>query len=251
MTSKCTSIESVRGQVNKVINIAIVEDNNQEAKKLMNCLAQFALRNQLQFQVTHFSDATMLLDPYKANWDLIFLDIQMPLMSGMDAARRLRQVDQSVTIVFVTNMAQYAIEGYSVDAFDYILKPINEHAFDLKLKRTLSHIGSKLSDRISIRSENGTINLQLRKICYIEVKGHYLNWNTLDGVYRSLGPLKNVDKQLPESYQAISRWYVVNMQHIHSVSGDDVFIRGEKLRIGRSYKQKFLQAYAEYMVGGM
>lgn len=237
--------------MNKVINIAVVDDDDQEAKKLKDCLEQFASQNHLQLQITYFPDAAMLLDSYKANYDLIFLDIMLPHISGMEAAKRLRRVDHSVTIVFVTNTAQYAIEGYSVDAFDYILKPINDHAFDLKLKRILSHLGSKIEDRIPIRAEGGTTNLQLRKICYIEVEGHYLNWHTLDGVYRSLGPLKNIDRQLPESYCAISRWYVVNMQHVHSVIGDDVLIGDEKLRIGRSYKQKFLQAYAEYMVGGM
>lgn len=234
-----------------MINIAVVEDDSQEAKKLMNSLTEFAAQNHQQFQVTHFPDAAMLLDQYKSNYDLIFLDIVLPLISGMEAARRLRQVDHNVTIVFVTNMAQYAIEGYSVGAFDYILKPINDHAFELKLKRILSHLGSKIEDRISIRTGGGTISLQLRKICYLEVKGHYLNWHTLDGVYRSPGPLKHIDKQLPESYCAISRWYMVNMQHIRSVIGDDVLIMDERLRIGRSYKQKFLQAYAEYMVGGM
>lgn len=233
----------------EVINIAVVEDDSQEAKKLRDCLERFASQNHLQFQTTHFPDAAMLLGSYKANYDLIFLDIMLPHMSGMEAARRLRRVDQSVTIVFVTNTAQYAVEGYSVDAFDYILKPINDHAFDLKLKRILAHIGSKFEDRISIRTEGGTIRLQLRKICYVEVKGHYLNWHILDGVYRTLGPLKEIGRQLPESYCAISRWYVVNMQHIHSVIGDDVLVGDEKLRIGRSYKQKFLQAYAEYMVG--
>ena len=60
-----------------------------------------------------------------------------------------------------------------------------------------------------------------------------------------------MDQQLPESYCAISRWYVVNMQYVRSVVGDDVLMEGAKLRIGRSYKQKFLRAYAEFMVGGV
>ena len=237
--------------MNRVINIAVVEDDDQEAKKLTDCLEEFAARKHLQFQITRFPDAAMLLDRYKSNYDLIFLDIVLPLISGMEAARRLRRTDSSVTIVFVTNTAQYAVEGYSVGAFDYILKPVNDSAFELKLKRILSHLGSKIEDRISIRTEGGTTSLQLRKIRYVEVEGHYLNWHTLDGDYRSLGPLKHIDKQLPESYCAISRWYVVNMQHVHSVTGDDVLIGEERLRIGRSYKQKFLQAFAEYMVGGM
>lgn len=233
-----------------MINIAVVEDSEQEAKSLINCLMRYAAQNQLQFQIAHFPDAVPLLESYHADYDLIFMDIKLPGMSGMDAAKQLRQVDRSVTLVFVTNMAQYAVEGYSVEAFDYILKPINDYAFDLKLRRILAHVGNTLGERIVIRTAGDMIALQVREVRYIEVEGHYLNWHTQDRVYRSLGPLKSIGRELPESYRAISRWYVVNMQHIHSIEGDDVVIDGEKLRIGRSYKQKFLQAYAEYMVGG-
>lgn len=233
-----------------MINIAVVEDSEQEANDLMNCLTRYASQNLLQFEVTHFPNAVLMLDSYKANYDLIFMDIKLPLMSGMEAARRLREIDRSVTLVFVTNMVQYAIEGYDVEAFDYILKPINYHAFHLKLKRILAHIGSKSGERLVIRAEGETVGLLLREIYYVEVEGHYLNWHTRDKVYRSLGPLKTIDQQLPESYCAISRWYVVNMQYVSSVVGDCVLLEEKRLHIGRSYKQKFLQAYAEYMVGG-
>ena len=239
------------GRVRKMIDIAMVEDNEQDARVLTRCLEQYAQKNSLKFQITHFSDALKLINAYRSNYDLIFLDIELPLMSGMEAAKAIRRIDRSVPLVFVTNMAQYAVEGYAVEAFDYILKPINQYAFDLKLKRIISHVGSKIGQRIVIRTAGETIGLQVREICYVESDGHYLNWHTPDRVYRALGTLRSIEQQLPESYCAISRWHVINMQYVRSVVGDDVLLDNEKLHIGRSYKQKFLQAYAEYMVGGM
>ena len=222
-----------------MLNIAVIEDNDRDAKILEQCLTRYATQNHLPFQVAHFSSALKFINAYKSNYDLIFMDIEMPLMSGMEAAKALRQIDRGVTLVFVTNMVQYAVEGYAVEAFDYILKPINDYAFDLKLKRILSHVGSQAEERIVIRTGGETVGLPVRKICYVEVDGH-----------RSLGTLKSIGEQLPESFCAISRWHVINMQYVSSVIGDDVLVKEEKLHIGRSYKQQFLQAYAEYMVGG-
>ena len=126
-----------------MLNIAVIEDNDRDAKILEQCLTRYATQNHLQFQVAHFSSALKFINAYKSNYDLIFMDIEMPLMSGMEAAKALRQIDRGVTLVFVTNMVQYAVEGYAVEAFDYILKPINDYAFDLKLKRILSHVGTE------------------------------------------------------------------------------------------------------------
>lgn len=233
-----------------MFEIAVVEDNEQDAKVITDALTQYASNHQLEFRITWFPDALKLINTYKSNYDLIFMDIEMPHMTGMEAAKAIRRMDHGVTLVFVTNMAQYAVEGYAVEAFDYILKPVKDYALALKLNRIMAHVGSAVGERIVIRVDGETIGLQVRKIHYVEADGHYLNWHTRERVYRSLGTLKSIDQQLPDSYCAISRWHVVNMQYVRSVVGDDVLVEEEKLRIGRSYKQKFLQAYAEYMVGG-
>lgn len=234
-----------------MLNIAVVEDNDLDAQKLEEQLKRYAEANGLQLQISRFPDALKFISAFKSNYDIVFLDIEMPLMSGMEAARAIRKIDHNVTLVFITNLAQYAIEGYAVEAFDYILKPINSYAFDLKLKRIVSHAGSKTDERIVIRTEGETISLPVRAIRYIEAEGHYLNWHTQDTVYRALGTLKSIDQQLPKTYCVISRWHVVNLQYVRSVSGNDVLIDGERLHIGRTYKQDFLQTYAKYMVGGI
>ena len=109
-----------------MFNIAVVEDNDQDAKTIINSLTRYASKNQLEFRITRHPDALKLINKYKSNYDLIFMDIEMPHMSGMEAAKAIRRIDHGVTLVFVSNMAQYAVEGYAVEAFDYILKPDND-----------------------------------------------------------------------------------------------------------------------------
>ncbi|MBQ1490419.1 MAG: response regulator, partial [Blautia sp.] len=105
------------------IRIAIVEDEEAPRLALLTCLERFGKEKGLALSLSTFSDALSLLDHYEPIYDLIFMDIQLPYLNGMDAARRLRAMDQSVLLVFVTNLTQYAIAGYEVAALDYILKP--------------------------------------------------------------------------------------------------------------------------------
>ena len=103
-----------------------------------------------------YDRAFKLLDAYRSDVDLIFLDIQVPDMMGIDAARRIRDVDQEVMIIFVTNLTQYAIDGYSVRAFDYILKPLNYFSFSKKLRRALRMLSYRSNElHLDIKTKEG------------------------------------------------------------------------------------------------
>ena len=107
-----------------MFTVAVVEDDETAVAKLRACLDQYvATHAGVQFDVTVFNEPTSFLDPYKTVWDIVFMDIEMPNMDGMEAAHRLRAVDSEVILIFVTNMAQFAAKGYEVDALDYIVKP--------------------------------------------------------------------------------------------------------------------------------
>lgn len=104
-----------------MFTVAVVEDDETAVAKLRACLDQYAATHAgVQFDVTVFNEPTSFLDPYKTVWDIVFMDIEMPNMDGMEAAHRLRAVDSEVILIFVTNMAQFAAKGYEVDALDYI-----------------------------------------------------------------------------------------------------------------------------------
>ena len=103
--------------------IAVVEDNDAMRAQLCGFIAQYAQESGHQLDVTAFSDGAQLVEPYRPGFDIIFLDIEMPKLGGMPTAERIRRQDPDVVLVFVTNMAQYAIRGYEVDALDFVLKP--------------------------------------------------------------------------------------------------------------------------------
>ena len=113
----------------KMAKIAVVEDNDAMREQLCGFIAQYARESGRQLDVTAFADGAEIVDPYRPGFDIIFLDIEMPTLGGMPTAERIRQVDPDVVLVFVTNMAQYAIRGYEVDALDFVLKPVSYYQF--------------------------------------------------------------------------------------------------------------------------
>ena len=125
------------------VKIAIVEDEAASAQLLEECLLRYRTEAGAEMMITRFSNAEELLRDYRGEFDLLFMDVDMPGINGIDASRRLREMDSRVVLIFVTNLAQYAIYGYEVDALDYILKPVNYYALKLKLRKALEVVRSR------------------------------------------------------------------------------------------------------------
>ena len=121
-----------------MLRIATVEDDANDLEALRTHLSRYEKENGLKFQVTEFRDGEDIVTDYSADYDLILMDIEMAFLNGMKAAEKIRELDKDVIIIFITNMPQYAIQGYKVNALDYMLKPISYFSFSESMGKSAS-----------------------------------------------------------------------------------------------------------------
>ena len=123
-----------------MIHIAVVEDEKLFAEQILNFIRKYEKENNRQIKVTAYSDGEDIVEDYKGEYDIILMDIQMRFMDGMTAAEKIRSLDDEVIIMFITNMIQYAVRGYEVDAMDYVVKPVEYFSFSQKLDKAIARI---------------------------------------------------------------------------------------------------------------
>ena len=179
-----------------MINIAIVEDEAMYAKQLQEFLQQYQKENGEVFNITVYSDGDQIVHKYKSQFDIILMDVEMKFMDGMSAAEEIRKADTEVVIIFITNMAQYAIRGYAVDALDYVLKPVSYFAFSQRLNRAISRMKKREQKVITVNIKGGAVRINIANIYYIESQGHNLVLHTILGDYESAGTMKEVEEKL-------------------------------------------------------
>lgn len=230
---------------------AIVEDNSVDAGKLKGFLERFAEENGEDFAITVFKDAADFLDGYRQIYDMVFMDIELPGLDGMAAAHKLRAVDGEITLIFVTNMARFAVKGYEVDAADYLVKPVHYGEFELKLKRIIRR-HKEADESILVMRQSGYLRLLLREIRYIEVQGHTLIFHTENGVENSSGSLLKTEEKLAgKGFLRCNKCYLVNQRHIVAVEGYTLKMTGgEEVQISRPRKKAFMSELAEAMGDG-
>lgn len=235
-----------------MIHVAIVEDEMRAGAILEECLRRYTLETGEDFLVNRFTDALSFLEGCSRAYQLVFMDIEMPGLSGMEAARRLRARDDGVQIVFVTNMAQYAVSGYEVSALDFIVKPVKYSSFYLKMNRIMRYLRAKSGRQITVKKDKALLRFELRKLLYVEVRGHCLEYHTQEGIIEARGKLSELEKELNgEHFARCNQCYLVNLACVKAVHGLIVTVGKEELRMSRSKRSDFLNRLTDYLGGGV
>ncbi len=236
-----------------MFRILIVEDEDAAARTLERAVHMYGESVGERFQTMHLFSAIDLDEAVSQGFDLIFLDIEMPGQNGMDAAFDLRAHDAVTPIIFVTNLANYAVHGYAVNALDFIVKPFSYEDFRLRMDRAMQVMRQRVRRTISVRSRDGLRMFDAASLVYVDMDGHDLVYHLDDGLSVSVrGSMRKLDDELGGSpFLRVSSGCIVNMGHVRGVADAALTLStGDTVWASRANKKQVLEAIAVYLGSG-
>ena len=233
-----------------MIRIAIVEDEAEVRQQLRGYIQRYTRQYGTEFAVTEFADGMEILDDYRPVYDIVLLDVEMKHLDGMETARRIREKDGEVMLIFITNMAQYAIKGYAVGALDYVLKPVPYFAFSQQLQKAEERLRRRARHYLAVPVEGGLRRLDTAQIYYLESEGHRVHFYTEEGDFTAPGALKTFEEKLAgRPFARCNSGYLVNLAQVKGVQQGMAQVGPYALQVSRPKRKSFLAALADYIGG--
>lgn len=231
------------------INVAVVEDEKEYADLLVGYIEKYFSSTNKNFDVCTFNSAEEFFGEFaKSKYHVIFMDIKMSGMSGVNAATLIRKTDSAVLLFFVTSLAKYALKGYEVSAFDFMLKPVSYYNFALKMDRAVVELDKLFKRKAMVQITNDKTVL-VSKIIYVEVYKHQLTYHTKYGDFSVANEAIShaYTKLKPYNFAFCNRCYLVNLEHVTGINKTDLYVGDEVLKIANSRKNEFLRELNNYL----
>lgn len=222
------------------MKIAICEDQDEQAKQTKQIILTWAMHNNIEVDVKLFPNAeSFILSWEKVAFDLLVLDIYMGEMSGLALAELVRQKDQDIMLAFVTSYSQHILDGYSVNAIQYLLKPISPLSFTPILDKALSRYREIKQPALIVQNDGALINLKPHRIHYIAMFSHEAKIHTYDKEFTTRKTISELMKLLPSCFATCHRSYIVNILKIESLQKNRLHLcNGVVLPVSRGHSKK-------------
>ena len=233
--------------------ILLVEDDDREAMRLSSLLERYGKERGKEFQTKRLRSAFDLPEE-AATADLVFLDIELPGTDGMKAAEELRASGLDVPIIFVTNLAQYAVQGYAVSALDFIVKPVDYAALTLRMERAVKAMDARRGQTLSIHAKEGLRIFPARDLVLVETRGHDIAYVLRDGTELTVRKaLREAAAELPSPpFIQASSGSIINMAYVTGIEGSKIELEdGRDVFMSRSKRKGCLEALARYLGGSL
>lgn len=231
-----------------MLRITVVEDESASAQLLKEYIQRYSQERGIPVEVSVFEDGLSFIGNYEPPCDVVLMDIEMPNVDGMKAAEMLRKVDTKVNLVFVTNMAKYAIRGYEVEAIGFIVKPVNYYALALLFDKVVQRKQADQEDQVLIPVDGGRKRVALSDIYYIEVIDHLLIYHTAEGALMSAGKLAELEKSLGQrQFFRCQKSFLINLKYVTEIKSQFVLVHGNEIPVGRNKRKELIDVFCKYL----
>lgn len=231
--------------------IAICDDSTADQDYIMKLAHLWAKKMQHTIHTDVFPSAESFLFHYAGHkdYDILLLDIEMGGMDGVSLAKKLRQDNEKIQIIFITGFPDFISEGYEVSALHYLIKPIGEDALAKTLDRAAANL--KKAGRALVFSVNGeTFRVNTGEILYVEALAHFCRFNMTEGAFEVRQNFSELEKTLGEGFIRVHRSYLVQISCIKRISKTEVTLdNGDRIPLSRSNYQAVNQAFIRYFKG--
>lgn len=231
-----------------MIRVAIVEDSKETAQHLKSMIERYGKEYNRTFQFSMFSNGVEFISDYIPQYDLVLMDIDMPLLNGLETSKILRKLDGNVALVFVTNLEKYAINGYDVGAIGFIVKPLNYATLSVKMHRFMDMIKEEPEPYLVVSSKAGVLKVNLSDVYYITVDGRYVVLHTKTGEIDLHKSMKLLEKEL-SSYNFVrcDNSSMVNLKYVSMVNSQGAVVNGTVVPCSRNGRKVLLDAFTMYL----
>ena len=232
-----------------MINIGICEDELHYRVNIKDMLGDILSTYSINYKIYEFSSGEELLSNYPKDLDILIMDIQMKIINGMDTARKIREFDQNLEIIFMTSFSEFMQEGYEVKAYRYILKPISERKISRNILPCINEIMKKKNNYLTINVKNYVDRIKIDSIVYIETDRPNILIYTNDIKYTTKMSISKIDKILREhGFFRCHNSYIVNLKLVESMNSNTLKI-GEKYIPISKYRVKELKLALTNILG--
>ena len=232
-----------------MMRFAICDDEPMMARELAACLADYMRERSISaYDLSSFPNGRALLEA-AGGFDVIFLDVQMEQPDGMETARLLRRRGDRSLLVFVTVLKERVFDSFQVEAFDYLLKPLDSARFKRTMDRALRALEQRRLEDIVIRRGTGCEVVPLSDVVYCEVLGRKVYLHKQDGtVVDSYGSMEDLERRVDGRFFKCHRSYLVNLDHVRGRrTGQALLSQGEAVPVSRLRERELTQALLRHM----
>jgi len=234
------------------MNIIVCDDTREDRDALCAHIKRFFSEINCPVEIGVYENGGSFLDALSTlktqDIKIAFLDIFMPEISGIDVAKKIRETDGDMVIIFTTTSIDHGLDGYSVGALQYLVKPVGYPAVENILNKCVKLFADSIR-AIEVFSDRLTVRILLKDILYIEVFDHACLIHTLSETIKNYRSLDEIERQLDrDAFVRTHRSFIVNMRHIDDVAENDfILTNGALVPIRRSDKIAVKQAYRDYL----